>query len=69
MLPCIVCDCCDGLADSVAHCNCLAEYGLEFIFPQVSLVNEIGDEGAKALGDALKGNTTLTSLSLNLAGE
>jgi hypothetical protein len=32
----------------------------------VSVGNEIGPEGAKALGDALKNNTTLTSLSLNL---
>ena len=28
-------------------------------------VNEIGDEGARALGDALKTNTTLTVLELN----
>jgi hypothetical protein len=35
----------------------------------VSVENEIGDEGAKALGDALKGNTTLSSLSLDLGGE
>ena len=27
--------------------------------------NEIGDEGARALGDALKTNTTLTELHLN----
>jgi hypothetical protein len=35
----------------------------------VSVDNRIGDEGAKTLADALKGNTTLTSLSLNLLGE
>jgi hypothetical protein len=29
----------------------------------------IGSEGVKSLGDALKGNTTLTSLSLVLRGE
>jgi hypothetical protein len=33
------------------------------------LDNQIGPEGANALGDVLKDNTTLTSLSLNLAGE
>jgi hypothetical protein len=31
--------------------------------------NQIGDDGAKALGDALKDNTTLTSLWLSLRGE
>jgi hypothetical protein len=31
----------------------------------VSADNGIGTEGAKALGDALKDNTTLTSLSLD----
>jgi hypothetical protein len=35
----------------------------------VSLGNHISAEGAKALGDALKDNTTLTSLSLGLGGE
>jgi hypothetical protein len=35
----------------------------------VRVDNRIGDEGAKALGDALKDNTMLTSLSLNLGGE
>jgi hypothetical protein len=35
----------------------------------VSVVNGIGTEGAKALGNALKVNTTLTSLSLNLRSE
>jgi hypothetical protein len=34
----------------------------------MSVVNEIGDEGAKALGDALKGNTSLSSLSLDFQG-
>jgi hypothetical protein len=48
--------------------NCFAE----FIFgtlPGVFEGNELGDEGVKALGDALKENTTVTSLSLNLRGE
>jgi hypothetical protein len=31
--------------------------------------NEIGAEGAKALGAALKDNTALTSLSLGLGGD
>jgi hypothetical protein len=35
----------------------------------VCVENLIGDEGAKALGDALKYNTTLTSLWLSLQGE
>jgi hypothetical protein len=35
----------------------------------VSVGNSIGTEGAKALGDALKDNSTLTSLSLDLGGE
>jgi hypothetical protein len=33
----------------------------------VFVANQIDDEGAKALGGALKDNTTLTSLSLNLS--
>jgi hypothetical protein len=33
------------------------------------LDSRIGDEGAKALGDALKDNTALTSLSLDLRCE
>jgi hypothetical protein len=45
----------------------------EFVFGSlhsgVSVENRIRDEGAKALGDALKDNTTLTSLLLNLRGE
>jgi hypothetical protein len=45
----------------------------EFVFGSlqsgVSVGNVIGTEGAKALGDALKDNTTLTSLSLNLYSE
>jgi hypothetical protein len=35
----------------------------------VSIENRIGAEGANALGEALKDNTTLTSLSLSLYGE
>jgi hypothetical protein len=35
----------------------------------VPVGNEIGADGAKALAAALKDNTTLTSLSLNLSGE
>jgi hypothetical protein len=45
----------------------------EFVFGSlhsgVSVENRIRDEGAKALGDVLKDNTTLTSLLLNLRGE
>jgi TRAP-type C4-dicarboxylate transport system permease small subunit len=36
---------------------------------RVSVANILGDEGAKALGDALKDNPTLSSLSLSLQGE
>jgi hypothetical protein len=35
----------------------------------VPIGNRFGDEGGKAVGDALKDNTTLSSLSLNLQGE
>jgi hypothetical protein len=35
----------------------------------VSVENEIGSSGAQALGNALKDNTTLTSLSLNVYRE
>jgi hypothetical protein len=35
----------------------------------VSVDNRLGAEGAKVVGDALKGNITLTSLSLYLGGE
>jgi hypothetical protein len=54
---------------SVAHCKCFAEVVFVSLPSGVSLGNRIGDEGAKALGDALKDNTTLSSLSLNLQGE
>jgi hypothetical protein len=50
----------------VAHCNCVAEFVFGSLQSGVSVDNEIGAVGAKALGDALKDNTTLTSLSLNL---
>jgi hypothetical protein len=53
----------------VAHWNCFAELVFESLHSGVSVVNRIGAEGAKALGDALKDRTTLTSLSLNLACE
>jgi hypothetical protein len=54
---------------SVAHWNCFAEFVLGSLHSGVSVDNRIGAEGAKALGDALKDNTTLTSLSLVLTGE
>jgi hypothetical protein len=45
----------------------------EFVFGSlhsgVFVGNRLGDEGAKALGDALKDNNTLTSLSLDLFSE
>jgi hypothetical protein len=68
-LPYIECDCCDCLADSVAHRNCFAEVVFESLHSGVSVDNDICDEVAKALGDALKDNTTLTSLTLDLSGE
>jgi hypothetical protein len=54
---------------SVAHWNRFAEFIFGSLLSGVSIENRIGDEGGKALGDALKDNTTLTSLSLDLRGE
>jgi hypothetical protein len=54
---------------SVAHWNCFAEFVFGSLHSGVSVDNRIGAEGAKALGDALKDNTTLTSLSLGLRSE
>jgi hypothetical protein len=48
---------------------CFAELVFGSLHSGVSVDNEIGDEGAKALGDALKDNTTLTLLSLDLRSE
>jgi hypothetical protein len=53
----------------VAHWNWFAEFLFGSLHSGVSVGNEIGDEGAKALSDALKDNTTLTSLSLALRSE
>jgi hypothetical protein len=64
------CDCCDGcdyLADRFAILNWFTEF--LFLHSGVPIGNRIGDEGANALGDALKDTTTLTSLSLDLRGE
>jgi hypothetical protein len=52
ILPCIECDCCDCFPGSVAHRNCFAEFVFESLHSGVSVDNRIGDEGAKALGDA-----------------
>jgi hypothetical protein len=54
---------------SVAHWNCVAEFVFGSLLGCVFVDNRIGAEGAKALGDALKDNTTLTSLSLDLYSE
>jgi hypothetical protein len=54
---------------SVARWNWFAEFVFESLHLGVSVGNTIGDELAKALGGALKDNTTLTSLSLELCGE
>jgi hypothetical protein len=51
---------------SVARWNWFAEFVFGSPHSGVSVANGIGAEGANALGDALKDNTTLTSLSLNL---
>jgi hypothetical protein len=56
------------LADTADHWNCFAESVLGSLHSGVSVGNGIGDEGAKALGNALKDNTTLSSLSLYLEG-
>jgi hypothetical protein len=66
--PCIECAYCDCLL-AAAHWNCVAEFVFGFLHSGVSVGNRIGSEGVKALGDALKDNTTLTSLSLHLEGE
>jgi hypothetical protein len=52
-----------------AHCNCFAEFVIGSLRWGVSVDTEIGAEGMNALGDALRDNTTLTSLSLNLQRE
>jgi hypothetical protein len=69
ILLCIGCNCggCYGyLADTVAHWNRFGEFVFGSLHSGASVDNEIGPEGAKTLGDALKNNTTLTSFSLNL---
>jgi hypothetical protein len=55
--------------DSVAHWKCFAEFVIKSLHSGVSVDNGIGAEGAKALGGALKDNTTLTSLWLDLGCE
>jgi hypothetical protein len=67
--PCIECDCCDCLLAASPIGTGFAEFVFESLHSGVSVVNDIGDEGGKALGGALKDNTTLTSLSLNLGSE
>jgi uncharacterized membrane protein len=54
---------------SVAHWNWFAEFVFGSPHSGVSVGNQIGAEGTKALDDTLKDNTTLTSLTLNLLGE
>jgi hypothetical protein len=49
-----------------AHLNWFAEFLFGSLHSGVSVDNGIGTEGAKALAGALKENTTLTSLSLDL---
>jgi hypothetical protein len=67
--PCIEYDCCDCLlAVSPIGIVLLNSY-FGSLHSGVSADNGIGAEGAKALGDALKDNTTLTSLSLSLESE
>jgi hypothetical protein len=46
-----------------------AEFICESLHSGVSVDNGIVTEGAKALGDALKDTTTLSSLSLNFESE
>jgi hypothetical protein len=53
----------------VAHLNWFAELVFESLHLGVSVGSSIGQLGVKALGEALMDNTTLTSLSLSLAGE
>jgi hypothetical protein len=67
--PCIECAYCDCLLAALPIGTGLLNSHLDLSTRGVSVGNRIGAEGAKALGDALEDNTTLTSLSLNLRGE
>jgi hypothetical protein len=68
-IECDCCACCDFLlaASPIGTVSLKSYWGLST--RGVSVVNGIGAEGAKALGNALKDNTTMTSLSLNLGSE
>jgi hypothetical protein len=66
--PCIECACCDCY-DCLLAASPIGTILLNSFLDLHSGVfvdNGIGAEGEKALADALKDNTTLTSLSLNL---
>jgi hypothetical protein len=70
---CIECDCGDCGDFLARQCCSIETVLLIFLFGSlyllVSVDNRLGAEGANALGDGLKGNTTLTSLRLTLQGE
>jgi hypothetical protein len=68
-IECARCDCCDCMLAASPIGAVFAEFVFGSLHSGVSVVNDIGDEGAKALGDSLKDNTTLTLLSLNLRCE
>jgi hypothetical protein len=59
----------DYLAESFAILNWFAEYLFFSTLVCVPIGNGIGDEGAKAVGDALKYSSMLTSLSLDFQRE
>jgi hypothetical protein len=48
-------------------CTVFAEFAFGSLRSGISIGNEISAAGAKALGDALKDNSTLASLSLTLS--
>jgi hypothetical protein len=71
LLPRVECDCRAYLLTALTIWDWFAEFVVGSLHSGVSVCvdNAIGPSGAKALGDALKDNSTLTSLSLYLGGQ
>jgi hypothetical protein len=57
---------CSSLRPNFVAVTCTSSHVLS---TRVCLGNRIGTEGAKALSDALRGDTTLASLSLSLGSK
>jgi hypothetical protein len=68
-IECGCCACCDCVLTASPIVTVLLNSCLNLSTRGVSVDDKIGPSEAKALGDTLKDNTTLTSLSLNLGGE